>query len=83
MSMQNAFDLFDHNSYSFWIFMFIILPDLDIDECLKGPCLNGAECENVPGDYRCKCDPGYTGKNCGKGTNIGFSFLLRRKTFHL
>ena len=33
---------------------------MDIHECLiSKPCQNGAKCENIPGDYRCLCKPGY------------------------
>ena len=39
----------------------------DINECLRSPCKNGAECVNVPGSYRCDCKSGYEGRNCEKG----------------
>ena len=37
---------------------------LDINECVKFPCKNGASCQNLPGCYRCKCKSGYTERNC-------------------
>ena len=36
---------------------------LVIDNCKPPPCINGV-CENQIGDYKCKCTPGYTGRNC-------------------
>ncbi|KAL9966600.1 hypothetical protein ACROYT_G024702 [Oculina patagonica] len=42
----------------------------NIDECLaSNPCLNGATCLNIPGGYRCICQPGYNGKNCESDIN--------------
>ena len=42
----------------------------EIDMCEPSPCIHG-ECENTsPGDYICKCDFGFEGKHCDKGTNI-------------
>lgn len=42
--------------------------EVDINECVKNPCLNGATCENTKGNYRCGCKAGYAGRNCE--TNI-------------
>lgn len=42
--------------------------EVDIKECVKSPCLNGATCQNTLGSYRCTCKPGFTGRNCE--TNI-------------
>ena len=42
----------------------------DINECVKNPCKNGAECVNLPGTYRCDCESGYTGKHCETGNLI-------------
>ena len=33
----------------------------------QGPCMNGATCLNLPGDYNCTCAPGYEGLNCDMG----------------
>lgn len=47
--------------------MFFVLFILDINECLKRPCKNGATClDNIDG-YICKCAAGYTGENCDLG----------------
>lgn len=44
----------------------------DVDECSDSidPCLNGGVCQNEPGDFRCRCKTGWTGKicECKKGT---------------
>ena len=28
------------------------------------PCINRGECQDLVGDYRCNCQPGYEGRNC-------------------
>ncbi|XP_070193339.1 delta-like protein C [Littorina saxatilis] len=38
--------------------------NVDIDECLAGPCSNNAPCHNLPGTYECVCTNGYTGQDC-------------------
>ena len=38
----------------------------DVDECRKNPCQNRGRCQNTPGNYVCKCQPGYGGLNCQK-----------------
>lgn len=36
----------------------------DINECLSSPCRNGGVCQNLMGDYACKCAAEWTGKDC-------------------
>uniref|UniRef100_A0A8C4WJN1 Neurogenic locus notch homolog protein 1 n=1 Tax=Gopherus evgoodei TaxID=1825980 RepID=A0A8C4WJN1_9SAUR len=38
--------------------------EIDINECVKSPCRNGATCQNTDGSYHCNCKAGYTGHNC-------------------
>lgn len=38
--------------------------EIDINECVKSPCWNGALCFNTMGGYQCKCQPGFTGQKC-------------------
>lgn len=49
-------------------FLFLIIAgqtcEIDINECVKTPCLNGAICQNSIGSYKCNCKSGYTGRNC-------------------
>ena len=40
---------------------------LDINECAGSPCKNGATCQNIPGSYLCRCNAGFTGRNCNSG----------------
>lgn len=38
--------------------------EIDINECVKSPCRNGASCQNTHGGYYCHCRAGYTGRHC-------------------
>uniref|UniRef100_A0A0N4ZTI2 Neurogenic locus Notch protein n=1 Tax=Parastrongyloides trichosuri TaxID=131310 RepID=A0A0N4ZTI2_PARTI len=39
--------------------------DIKINKCDEKPCMNGAECENLPGGkYLCKCVQNFVGRNC-------------------
>ena len=38
--------------------------EAEVDECLSGPCANGATCTDLRADYSCACAPGFTGKSC-------------------
>jgi hypothetical protein len=33
----------------------------DIDECLTSPCHSQSVCTNIPGNFSCTCNTGYTG----------------------
>lgn len=41
----------------------------DVDECKNSPCTNAVSCQNLVGDYKCKCQKGWTGKNCEHNIN--------------
>ena len=47
----------------------VLLPD--IDECESNPCVHG-KCQNGDNNYKCICEPGYTGIHC----EIGKSQLI-------
>ena len=38
--------------------------NLDGNACQPNPCVNGSVCTDLPGDYKCHCNAGSTGKNC-------------------
>lgn len=39
--------------------------DIDIDDCVGDPCLNGGQCIDQLGGFRCDCSgTGYEGENC-------------------
>ena len=42
----------------------------DTNECDKGVCQNGADCENNHGSFRCICSQGYYGSLCEMGKNF-------------
>ena len=42
----------------------------DTNECDKGVCQNGADCENNHGSFRCICSQGYYGSLCEMGENF-------------
>ena len=46
----------------------ILLSSSDIDECKSAPCKNGGICENDKGTFTCKCNAGFTGHLCEKGS---------------
>ena len=37
--------------------------------CVTRPCANGAMCQDLHGDYRCKCSKGFQGKHCDIDVN--------------
>jgi hypothetical protein len=37
---------------------------IDVDECAIDPCLNGATCNNLVGNFSCSCVVGWEGKQC-------------------
>lgn len=39
----------------------------DMDECLSGPCQNGATCTNGENQFTCDCAPGWNGVTCDTG----------------
>lgn len=38
--------------------------ELEINECLSNPCLNGGVCEDQAGGYICSCAVGFSGDHC-------------------
>ena len=44
----------------------------EIDECRSRPCQNGGICTDRVAEYRCHCQPGYSGKQCevSEGTAV-------------
>ena len=50
------------------LYCYTVIPSSDINECdMEGSCHVNANCTDVPGNFTCVCDPGYTGdgfSNC-------------------
>lgn len=44
--------------------------EVNINECARNPCANGATCIDRINDYTCNCTPGYTGRHCDKPTDL-------------
>lgn len=38
--------------------------ELEINECLSNPCVNGGACEDQTGGYVCNCPVGFSGDHC-------------------
>uniref|UniRef100_A0AAR2JRL6 Neurogenic locus notch homolog protein 1 n=1 Tax=Pygocentrus nattereri TaxID=42514 RepID=A0AAR2JRL6_PYGNA len=43
--------------------------DLNVNECLSNPCVNGGTCRDMTNGYVCSCRPGFTGPNCQTNIN--------------
>ena len=37
---------------------------LDIDDCVGQTCSSMGTCTDLVDDYKCECNPGFTGKDC-------------------
>ena len=65
-------------------FFWLLICYLDINECARSPCKNGATCQDIPGSYQCKCKSGYTGRNCQTGELcVRLKNFIRYTNFHL
>lgn len=36
----------------------------DVNDCAAQPCQNGGSCQDLDGDYYCKCPSPYVGRHC-------------------
>ena len=43
--------------------MFVVL-QVDLDECVSAPCLNGGVCVDAVNSYHCNCTSGWEGEHC-------------------
>lgn len=43
--------------------------ELNYDDCITLPCLNGGSCVDGIDSYTCQCASGYTGLNCSTDVN--------------
>ena len=51
----------------FLIFIFMICMNVDIDECVSGPCGGNATCNDMMNGYQCICPLGFNGDTCNEG----------------
>lgn len=43
--------------------------EVNVDECARSPCANGATCVDHINHYTCACPPGYAGRHCERPTD--------------
>ena len=58
-AMLHSQDLFDDYTCDCVVGYYGSDCELEIDECLPGPCLNNATCVDLVADYRCDCQDDY------------------------
>ena len=49
-----------------------VADDMEDMPCARNPCLHGGSCKSnssLPGGFRCKCSPGFTGPGCENNIN--------------
>ena len=55
----------------------------DIDECVSNPCHSDATCSNVPGNFTCTCDTGFTGNGESCTGKFKLKFKFRYKIYSI
>lgn len=53
-----------HKSIKHFSWPLLLNLQVDVDPCHPNPCLNGASCFNVQGDYYCHCSDHWEGRHC-------------------
>lgn len=61
LSMTVIYKLHKSIKHFSWPLLFL---QVDVDPCHPNPCLNGASCFNVQGDYYCHCSDHWEGRHC-------------------
>ena len=56
--------------------------DVNINECLENPCVNGVCIDNLNG-YKCECEQGYFGTNCDTKVSITMVVEFHREADEL
>ena len=63
---------------NFYFILFSYFSCVDIDDCAKKPCLNGARCVDKLNSYQCICITGFKGVNCETSKFLGSSLILKK-----
>ena len=61
-------------------YLFLVTFQGFLDYCSTGICMNGGRCTQVANNYRCDCQPSYTGQVCDvRMVNCAVAASLRSK----
>lgn len=44
--------------------------EINVNECARSPCANGATCVDSINHYTCTCPPGFAGRHCDRPTDL-------------
>ena len=59
--------LTDTNFIKYFTRISFLFTAIDLCEIMPNPCNGNGRCYDRQGDYKCVCDPGFTGRDCETG----------------